>query len=188
MSPTLRVVRCLGVRAGGPGFRRAPLWLCLAALIAYGCGAPPPRPEIALADGEAVKRLLASAKGKVLVVNVWATFCIPCIEEMPELAQFYRERDAKRVEFLGLNADPVYTIEDTVKPFVAEKGLPFPVHVLDGLPPDELAAILGVGTAGWGGELPATFVIDAGGTLRRHWFERAHLKDLSAAVAEIAAK
>lgn len=158
------------------------LVLCLAALLVGGCAAPAPKPEIGPANADKVKGLLASAKGKVVVVNVWATYCIPCIEELPELARFYRERDPQRVEFVSLNADPAYSIEDTVKPFVAEKGLPFPVHVLDGLPPDELGAILGA--ADWGGELPATFVLDAAGVLKKHWFERVHLKDLEAAVAE----
>lgn len=207
-------LRCNAWRAGSRGFRHT-VSCCLALLLAAlsGCGGDgpsagkregdtneprpasttgpvartaPSKPDIDLVNAEAVSRLLASAKGKVLVVNVWATYCIPCVEEMPELAAFYRERDAKTVEFLSLSADFPYSVDDVVKPFVAEKSLPFAVHVLN-VPPDDLIGVLGVKDAKWGGELPATFVFDATGALRKFWLERVHLQDLGAAVREIAA-
>lgn len=139
-------------------------------------------PTIALANRENISDLLQAARGKVLVINVWATYCIPCIEEMPELAKFYNERDPQRIEFLSLSADGAYTLEDAVKPFAIEKQLPFPVYVLDELPPDELVKLLGASESGWDGELPATFVFDATGKLKKHWLERVHLNDLTAAV------
>lgn len=203
-------------RAGGHFLRRAAVNVFLLALpILVGCGdatpkvdTPPPaaktaaqpaaaptpalspasKPEIGLANADKVKQLVAAAKGKVVVVNVWATFCIPCIEEMPELAQFYKDRDPQHVEFLSFSADPPYSIEDAVKPFAAEKDLPFPVYVLDELPPDDLIAVLRVGSTGWGGELPATFVFDSTGALQKSWLERVHRTDLSAAVAAIVAQ
>ncbi len=140
---------------------------------------------IALANREKVSDLLHAARGKVLVINVWATYCIPCIEEMPELATFFKGRDPQRIEFLSLSADGAYTLEDAVKPFVAEKQLPFPVYVLDELPPDELVKLIGAGESGWDGELPATFVLDATGALKKHWLERVHLSDLTAAVTGV---
>lgn len=118
-------------------------------------------------------------------MNVWATYCIPCIEEMPELARFYRERDAENVAFLSFSADAEYALDDTVKPFVVEQKLPFPAFVLQDLPPDKLVKALGAGTSGWDGELPATFVFDTSGALKRHWLELVHLNDLTQAVAEI---
>lgn len=142
-------------------------------------------PEIALANAAKVAELLASAKGKIVIINAWATYCIPCIEEMPELAQFYRERDTEKVVFLSFSADPEYTVEDTVKPFVEEKAIPFPVYVLQDMPPDKLIAALGAESTGWDGELPATFVLDAEGTLKKHWLERVHLKDIAGAIADI---
>lgn len=143
------------------------------------------KPEVTLVTDDAIVQALADAKGKVLVVNVWATFCIPCMEEMPELATFYRERDAEHVAFLSIDTDPVFTLDDVVKPFVQEKAIPFPVHVWNDLPPDQLIAALGVKDTGWDGELPATFVFGPDGSLKKHWLERVHLHDLSAAVAEI---
>lgn len=140
---------------------------------------------ITLANREKLSDLLQSARGKVLVINVWATYCIPCIEEMPELATFYKGRDPQRIEFLSLSADGAYTLEDAVKPFVAEKQLPFPVYVLDELPPDELVKLIGAGESGWDGELPATFVLDATGALKKHWLERVHLSDLTAVVTGV---
>lgn len=142
-----------------------------------------PNTTIALANREKVNGLLQAARGKVLVINVWATYCVPCIEEMPELAAFYKGRDPQRIEFLSLSADGAYALEDAVKPFAAEKQLPFPVYVLDELPPDELVKLIGAGASGWDGELPATFVFDATGALKKYWLERVHLNDLSASVS-----
>lgn len=141
-----------------------------------------PVPTVTLANSEKINSLLQAARGKVLVINVWATYCIPCIEEMPELATFYKDRDPQRIEFLSLSADGPVALEDAVKPFSAEKQLPFPVHVLDELPPDELVKLIGANASGWDGELPATFVFDATGALKKYWLERVHLNDLSAAV------
>ena len=141
-----------------------------------------PHTAITLANREKVDSLLQAARGKVLVINVWATYCVPCIEEMPELVAFYEGRDPQRIEFLSLSADGAFALEDAVKPFAAEKQLPFPVYVLDELPPDELVKLIGADTSGWDGELPATFVLDATGALKKYWLERVHLNDLSTSV------
>ena len=125
--------------------------------------------------------MLAAAKGKVVVVNVWATFCVPCIEEMPEFVKFYNEREAKEVEFISLNADPPYNLDDAVKPFVAENKLPFPVYLLDEVSPIDLGDLIGAADTNWEGSLPATFVLDKSGVKKKAWFEPVHLSDLKAA-------
>ncbi len=140
-------------------------------------------PSVTPGTADKVKALVAEAKGKTLVINVWATFCVPCVEEMPELAQFYRERDPEKVAFLSLSADPMYAIDDTVKPYVAEQKIPFPVYVLDEVDPDSLVEILGVKDSKWTGELPGTFILNPEGSLTKSWLERVHLADLKAAVS-----
>ncbi|MDZ4857785.1 MAG: TlpA disulfide reductase family protein [Candidatus Hydrogenedentes bacterium] len=143
--------------------------------------------EVSLANPEKLKMLLDGAKGKTLVINVWATFCVPCLEEMPELAQFYTERDADKIAFLSLSADPLYSFDDVVKPFVAERKIPFPVYVLEDVPPDTLIEMLGVESSKWSGELPGTFVLDGDGVLKHSWLERVHLDDLKTSVASVVA-
>lgn len=60
-------------------------------------------------DGEEFR--ISERKGKVLLLNFWATWCIPCIEEMPHLVELQKELGSKGFEVLGMNTE-VLTYED----------------------------------------------------------------------------
>ncbi len=143
------------------------------------------RPTVERADAGAVKNIIARARGKPLVVNVWATWCGPCVAEMPELIKFSEFATQHNVVFLSLSADSTDTVEDTVKPFVQSKKIPFSVHVLDGVPPDDLAAMLGAQSAKWTGALPATFLFDKNGALVKAWLEQVRADELESACASL---
>jgi peroxiredoxin len=149
--------------------------------------APETEVVVALADEDKVQQAIRDAEGKALVVNIWATWCLPCIAEMPELASFYTDMDSERVAFLSLSADQAYTLEDTVQPFAKERKLPFPVYVMDFTDPDPvlLAKMLGVSETKWDGALPATFVLDQDRKLVRHWFEEVKPGELQATVESL---
>jgi thiol-disulfide isomerase/thioredoxin len=65
--------------------------------------APPPATSFLTADGERVR--LADLRGKVLVVNVWATWCPPCQVEMPTLARLAAHYEGKPVEVMAVSID-----------------------------------------------------------------------------------
>src|SRR6188508_218390 len=77
--------------------------LCLA-----GCGPAPqasearPAPAFDLPAVDGGRVSLASLKGKVVVLDMWATWCGPCIAEMPEYAEFARKNQPKGVEVVGI--------------------------------------------------------------------------------------
>lgn len=66
--------------------------------------APPPFASFVDADGKPVR--LADFKGKVLVVNLWATWCAPCVKEMPTLAALQTAYAGKPVKVLAVSVDP----------------------------------------------------------------------------------
>jgi thiol-disulfide isomerase/thioredoxin len=70
---------------------------------------------------------MADFKGKPLLVNFWATWCPPCIEELPLLDSFYRENTAAGWQVLGIAIDKPAMVQQ----FLAKKPLSFPV-VMDG--------------------------------------------------------
>ncbi len=113
------------------------------------------------------------------VINVWATWCPPCLKEMPEFARFYQSMDKANVRLFSVvvMSDP----EKSVKPFLEKNGIPFPVYYAAIASPDEFVYVLDLDTD-WDGALPATFVLDAEGKIVRSWFEEVTAKDLSAAV------
>lgn len=137
-------------------------------------------------DKPKMEAVLRDAEGKVRVVNIWATWCLPCVAEMPHLVAFYNNMDPESTAFLSISADGPRFIDDSVVPFVTEHSLPFPVYALEFDDPDPLilAGMLGVQETGWDGALPATFVIGRDGTLVKHWFEEIKPEDLKAAVVE----
>ncbi|HZP92475.1 MAG TPA: TlpA disulfide reductase family protein [Burkholderiales bacterium] len=108
-------------------------------------GEPPP---LVLKDLDGRKHDLAQYRGKVVVLNFWATWCGPCVQEMPSL-QRLAEKLAK--EPFALIAVNFGESENTVRPFLRKLGLKFPV-LLD---KDMSASSLWVDKG-----LPTTFVID----------------------------
>lgn len=97
---------------------------------------------------------LASFSGKPLLVNFWATWCPPCIEELPLLDGFYRENKDKRWQVLGLAVDQ----PSAVRTWLERKPLGFPV-AMAGFSGTELSKSLG----NLSGGLPFTVVFGASG-------------------------
>ena len=122
------------------------------ALWALSNRGPTLAPDFAAPDlrGQAIS--LASLRGKVVVLNVWATWCAPCRQEMPSmerLAAHFRGRD---FQLLAVSQDEEG--REKVEPFARELGLSFPI-LLD--PKRQVGDRFGV----WG--YPETFVIDRNG-------------------------
>lgn len=135
-------------------------------------------PAVTAVNVEKLKAAVDAARGKVLVMNFWATWCPPCVKEMPEFAEFHRKYSAKNVALLSVSADGHDHVEKVVKPFMTSRKIPFPVHVIDAMP-DAVSAALKLD---WEGGLPATFVFDAKGKLVKAWFEELTLNDLATVV------
>ena len=67
--------------------------------------APRPMPELVFEDGRGARRTLAGFKNKVVLLNVWATWCVPCREEMPALDRLQQKLGGPDFEVLALSID-----------------------------------------------------------------------------------
>src|SRR6266568_3703707 len=97
---------------------------------------------------------LADLKGKVVFLNLWATWCGPCKEEMPAMERLWRRYKANGLIFVALSMDAQGA--RVVKPFVDQARFSYPI----GLDPKmEVAQLYGARA------VPATFIIDRSGNL-----------------------
>jgi thiol-disulfide isomerase/thioredoxin len=76
-----------------------------------------------LPDADGIQRSLQSWQGKLLVVNFWATWCGPCVEEMPELQQFADEFARRNVAVIGIGVDEA----DKIRAFRRQHQLRIPL-------------------------------------------------------------
>jgi len=110
--------------------------------------------ELKLKDLFGAEQSLAQFKGRIVVLNFWATYCVPCRKEMPDLSAIQNEYAALGVQVIGASTDEA---EDRAKvlQFIKDVKINFPVWV--GATSQDLLRF-GVGTA-----LPATIIIDREG-------------------------
>lgn len=111
-------------------------------------------------DTRELQSLLNNHRGKILVVNVWATWCLPCKEEFSDLirlADFYRNTD---VSLIGLSVDYPDETESRIKPFLIEQSVNFSNYVQNFRKQDDLINLL---NRNWRGAVPATFIYDKAG-------------------------
>jgi thiol-disulfide isomerase/thioredoxin len=138
--------------------RLAPLPALAAPAHRKAAGAP-----LAAVDAPALRQRLAALKGKVVVLNVWATWCGPCVMEFPELVKFERSYRGRGVTVVGLSIDDPHKAKSLVPPFLARQGAHFPVFTLK---PVDTETVIGAVDKNWDGAIPVTYVFDRSGDMR----------------------
>jgi len=107
-----------------------------------------------LKDTAGVKHQLSNYKGKWVLVNYWATWCPPCLEEVPDLVNLYDQRTKKDLMVLGVVFD--YKNIKEVADYVDDMLMSYPIILGD----DEVAAQIGTAEV-----LPTTFIYNPQGEL-----------------------
>jgi thiol-disulfide isomerase/thioredoxin len=115
--------------------------------------APAPAPLIAFADAEGAPVSLADFRGKVVVLNFWATWCVPCRKEMPTLDALQQALGPRGLEVVAISTGPSDLAK--IRRFYGEAGVDNLTVYIDA----QMAVSRGMGVAG----LPATLVIDPEG-------------------------
>lgn len=124
-------------------------------------------------DSEGKMQALEQWRGKLLVINFWATWCPPCREEMPELSQFHEHYRDQGVLVLGIATDDVAKIRE----FTKETKVSYPL-----LAGDLDAMNLGNAMGNNKGILPYTVILDRDGSVVKTFFGRVNHVMLEEAV------
>ncbi len=81
--------------------------------------APTPLPQLTLKSVDGKDISLASFKGHPMIINFWATWCVPCVEELPELDRFYRAKQDTGLKVITINLQEK---KEVVKSFLSQNG------------------------------------------------------------------
>lgn len=101
-------------------------------------------------DGSLLR--MGDLQGKVVVLNLWATWCPPCLEEMPALEALYRRLDTDDVAVVLVSEET----DEVVRPFVARMGYDLPIYSDGGVRPRQFLSDM----------VPATYLVDRKGRVR----------------------
>ncbi len=149
-----------------PAILRGPLAAAVLALFAAGCLGDRPAPEVGSVappfeamtlEGDAVAS--ADLAGAPYMLNIWATWCAPCREEMPALQQLHDAYDDRGFQVVGVSVDDSGS-RDLIESFTEEAGITFPVYHEPSWEIMDAYLLLG---------LPGTFLIDREGLIVRKW-------------------
>ncbi|MGE3771861.1 MAG: TlpA disulfide reductase family protein [Gammaproteobacteria bacterium] len=146
------LVVALGAAAAGAGY-----WLQHRGVASRAAAAAPSVLDASIADLSGTPRRLDEWQGKLVVLNFWATWCPPCLKEMPAFVRLQRRYGERGLQFIGIALD---TREEVAR-FVQEHGIDFPI-----LAGEEDVAVYMQRLGNTIGALPFTVVVDRDGAVR----------------------
>lgn len=114
--------------------------------------------------GAQLRQVVRSQAAPMTLVNVWATWCAPCIEELPDLIRVGERYAARGLQLTFVSVDPPASRAE-VGVYLAQQGVRGPAYIKDG--PDQ--AFIEALDPGWQGVLPATALFNAAGEQIAFW-------------------
>lgn len=150
-----------------------------AALLVFLCGATAATkvgdvaPDFARADLAGRQVRLADYRGKLVLLNFWATWCAPCRKEMPLFSQWQRDYGAQGLQIIGVSMDDDVA---SVKQLLAQRPVQYPIVMGDAKLGEQFGGVLG---------LPLSFLIDAQGRIVSRYQGESDLTRMEATLKEL---
>jgi peroxiredoxin len=134
---------------------------------------PHPAPDFKFPNLEGKPVSLADFKGQVILLDFWATWCGPCLEELPDLIKLHEKFHERGFSVVGVSGDALGL--RVVVPFVRQNKIPYPVLISGGELP-EAYEVPG---------FPAAFLIDRNGRVVQRYLGQESYEDLASDVEKI---
>lgn len=132
--------------------------------------------QSSLPDTQNQQRSFSEWKGKTLLVNFWATWCPPCVAEMPELVELQTDMASQNLQIIGIGIDS----PSNIRQFAEKLQISYPLLVA-GMAGTELSRQFG----NQGGGLPFTVLIGPDGRVRQTYIGRLNMKKVRADLASL---
>jgi thiol-disulfide isomerase/thioredoxin len=134
-------------------------------------------PALAPVTAHDLLTMVQNARGNVVLVNVWATWCDPCRHEFPALLRVRQELAGRRFKLILVSAD-FADQQSKVFQFLAQQGVGFSTY----LKAEDDMPFINTLNSHWSGALPASFLYDRAGKLRDFWEGEASYENLAGQV------
>lgn len=121
-------------------------------------------PAAELLDAAGLRQRLAAQRGKIVVLNLWATWCVPCLREIPDLVAVAQELAPRGVTLLGLSMDEPSALDGQVEPFRRKH---FPQFHTALRATADMDSIVSVVDPAWNEILPTTYLIGRDGQVAK---------------------
>ena len=139
-------------------------------------------PTVEPIDVKAIEHLVHISNGKILFLNVWATWCQPCVEEFPDIVKLYNDYQNAGVDIAAISVDYPDEVDSKILPFLVSQHVPFKVYVANIKKDEDFINEL---NPSWSGAVPATFIFDAKGKQRAFMFGQKTLKAFKAEIDSV---
>lgn len=136
-------------------------------------------------DTHGIERVFKQHRGEVLVVNIWATWCVPCVEEFPDLVKLSNDLQNRHVRVIGISIDDPEDSTSKVIPFLKRYSVPFGNFLKAAGNDEEFINAL---NKKWSGAVPTTFLYDASGKQQAMMIGKQRYETLRKAVEGIIRK
>lgn len=130
-------------------------------------------------DSEGKPQAMTQWQGRYLLINFWATWCAPCVQEMPELSSLQEELKGKKLQILGLGIDSPSNIAEFAKKY----KISYPLFAA-GMEGSELSRQLGNQAGG----LPFTILIAPDGKVVKNYLGRLKMAELRADISKFSSE
>jgi len=109
--------------------------------------------DVRIIDKPGLIEILNNPSDKLHIINFWASWCGPCITELPEFKRVLLESDSSKVDFLFISLDFPSEIDKKLKPFLQKNNFPFEFALMNDT---DYNSWIDIVDPGWQGNIPAT--------------------------------
>lgn len=142
-------------------------------------GLPPAAQDISYIKSDQVTAWKNSDSDTVYVLNFWATWCAPCVAELPDFEKINREYADKGVRVILISTDFRRDVDKRVKPFVERQKLECQVVFMDETTPNDWIDLV---STEWSGAIPATLIVRKNRSFECFFEKQLHFEELEESV------
>jgi thiol-disulfide isomerase/thioredoxin len=153
----------------------------LALAVFVTIGLLPAQSKLTPVNETSFAKMVATHKGKIVLVDFWATWCVPCRAEMPQLVKLAEKLRARGLDFVTVSADAPESELAAFK-VLMQNAVAAPFYLKKAADDDKFYDLV---DSKWSGEMPAMFIYDRSGKRVRSFLGETPVKDIEAAIQKL---